>query len=134
MAYISSFAYCDSVRVENTPQGINQQIINPLPVIKPFSLPGNYSFTIVCCIGGLNQDQENEIRVCFVSPSGANLVDTGNCKINVPVNQLNVQRDVAQITLDIRNIVIQEAGEYVTKILVNDDFLNEFKISVRKGE
>ena len=50
MVYISSFTYCDSIQTEMTPQGSINQIVNPLQVLAPIAVPGNYSFAIACNI------------------------------------------------------------------------------------
>ena len=39
-----------------------------------------------------------------------------------------------QFNLDMRNMIIQEAGLYSTKIFLNEEQLGEYKIQVIKGE
>lgn len=61
MAYISSFTYCDSIQMEMTPQGPRNQIVNPLQVLAPIAIPGNYSFAIACNVAGFDVEKENII-------------------------------------------------------------------------
>ena len=63
MVYISSFTYCDSIQTEMTPQGPRNQIVNPLQVLAPIAVPGNYSFAIACNIAGFDAKQENCVRI-----------------------------------------------------------------------
>ncbi len=60
MAKISTFVYYDSINTELTPDGPRHQLVNPLQVLSPVSLPGNFSFAISCGISGL--DRSGSIR------------------------------------------------------------------------
>lgn len=135
MEYISSFTYCDSIQTEITPQGPRQQIVNPLQVLAPIAVPGNYSFSIACNVAGFDATRENNVRVQFVSPTGIVLNDTGDIKIQLPMEQTNLNRpSVMQFNLDMRNLVFREVGLYSTKILVNGNQIGEYKIQVIVGE
>lgn len=134
MAYISSFTYCDSIQTEMTPQGPRNQIVNPLQVLAPIAIPGNYSFAIACNIAGFDVAVENCVRIQFLLPSGNVLNDTGDIKFQIPVEQL--QQDslgVMQFNLDMRNMVLSEVGVYSTKVLVNGETVGEYRIQVIVG-
>lgn len=135
MVYISSFTYCDSIQTEMTPQGPRNQIVNPLQVLAPIAVPGNYSFAISCNIAGFDAMQENCVRIQFISPDGKVLNDTGDIKFQLPVEQLKLDKlGVMQFNLDMRNLVLTEVGLYSTRVVVNDEQIGEYKIQVIVGD
>ncbi len=135
MIYVSSFLYCDSIQTEMTPQGPRNQIVNPLQVLAPVAIPGNYSFAIACNVAGFDATKENTVRIQFVSPQGKILNDTGEIKIKLPIESVRSDKpSVMQFNMDLRNIVLSETGVYSTRVLVNDEIVGEYKIQVLLGE
>ena len=135
MVYISSFTYCDSIQTEMTPQGPRNQIVNPLQVLAPIAVPGNYSFAIACNIAGFDAEQENSVKIQFIASSGQILNDTGEIKFRLPVEHLKDNKlGVMQFNLDMRNLVLRETGLYSTKVFVNNEQIGEYKIQVIVGE
>ena len=135
MAYISSFTYCDSIQMEMTPQGPRNQIVNPLQVLAPIAIPGNYSFAIACNVAGYDVKKENSFRIQFVSSSNQILNDTGDIKFQIPIDQIKVDKpSVMQFNLDMRNLIIHEVGLYSTKVFVNGEQIGEYKIQVIVGD
>lgn len=131
MAYISSFTYCDSIQMEMTPQGPRNQIVNPLQVLAPIAIPGNYSFAIACNVAGFDIEKENSVRIQFVSSSNQILNDTGDIKFQIPIDQIKVDKpSVMQFNLDMRNMILHEVGLYSTKVFVNGEQIGEYKIQV----
>lgn len=135
MAYISSFTYCDSIQMEMTPQGPRNQIVNPLQVLAPIAIPGNYSFAIACNVAGFDVEKENSVRIQFVSSSNQILNDTGDIKFQIPIDQIKVDKpSVMQFNLDMRNLILHEVGLYSTKVFVNGEQIGEYKIQVIVGD
>lgn len=135
MAYISSFTYCDSIQMEMTPQGPRNQIVNPLQVLAPIAIPGNYSFAIACNVAGFDVEKENSVRIQFVSSSNQILNDTGDIKFQIPIDQIKVDKpSVMQFNLDMRNLILYEVGLYSTKVFVNGEQIGEYKIQVIVGD
>lgn len=135
MIYISSFLYCDSIQTEMTPQGPRNQIVNPLQVLAPIAIPGNYSFAIACNVAGFDVAKENSVRIQFLSEKGKILNDTGDIKIQLPLEaQKSDKPSVMQFNLDLRNIVLSEKGLYSTKVFANNELIGEYKIQVLLGE
>lgn len=135
MVYISSFTYCDSIQTEMTPQGPRNQIVNPLQVLAPIAIPGNYSFAINCNIAGFDTMKENCVRIQFISPKGQILNDTGDIKFQLPAEQIKLNKlGVMQFNLDMRNLVLDEVGLYSTKVLVNGEQIGEYNIQVIVGD
>ncbi len=134
MVYISSFTYCDSIQTEMTPQGPRNQIVNPLQVLAPIAVPGNYSFAIACNIAGFDTMQENLVRIKFISPNGQVLNDTGDIKLPLSEQHKPEKLGVMQFNLDMRNLVLSEIGLYSTRIFVNNEQIGEYKIQVIVGD
>lgn len=135
MVYISSFTYCDSIQMEMTPQGPRNQIVNPLQVLAPIAIPGNYSFAIACNVAGFDVAKENSVRIQFVSSSNQILNDTGDIKFQIPIDQIKLDKPSAmQFNLDLRNLILHEVGLYSTKVFVNDEQIGEYKIQVIVGD
>lgn len=135
MAYVSSFTYCDSIQTEITPQGAKAQIVRPLQVLMPVSLPSNYSFAIACNIAGFDVHKENSVQIRFVSPSRKVINDTNEIKFQMPKEQIKPNRpSVMQFNLDMRNIVLEEEGIHVTEVLMNGEKIGEYKIAVMAGD
>ena len=135
MEYISSFTYCDTIQTEMTPQGPRHQIMNPLQVLNPVAIPGNFSFSIACSIAGFDDSKENCVSIIFVSPTGVEVYNTGEVRFQVPQEQVKANGLASmQFNLDIRNLVLKVRGLYSTKVLFNDDELGEYKIQVIEGE
>ena len=137
VAYISSFVYCDNIQqgttADNKPM---THILNPLQVLSPDSLPGNFSFSIMCNISGFDAEQENVFNLQFISPIGEVIQNTGDIPIKLPVEVLAQQKkpNAMQMCMDFRNVVIREYGEHVTVIRMNDDVIGEFRIPVIEGD
>ena len=135
MAYISSFTYCDNIQTEITPQGPRPQVVNPLQVLAPVAIPGNYSFSISYNLAGFDPTKENKVRLEFISPSNKIIYDTNDINFQIPKEKLNLDKPaVMQFNLDIRNLVFREKGLYTTKIQVNSEEVGEYQIEVIVGD
>ncbi len=135
MAYVSSFTYCETIQTEITEQGTRYQIVNPLSVLAPVSIPGNYSFAISCNIAGFDVSKENSVSICFFDQHGSEIYNSGSVAFDIPAEHVK-DNEIAniQFNIDIRNLVFKESGLYVTKVLLNADELGEYKIQVIKGD
>ena len=137
MAYISSFVYCDNIQqgmaADKTPM---THILNPLQVLKPVSLPGNFSFSIMCNVSGFDIQQENVFNLQFVSPNGDVLQDTGDIPLKLPQEVIAQKKkaNAMQMCMDFRNIVMREYGEHKTIIKMNHEVIGEFRIPVIEGD
>lgn len=135
MAYISTFTYCDTIQTEMTPQGPKHQIMNPLQVLAPIAIPGNFSFSIACNISGFEIETENVIRLTFEDLNSEILYDTGEVKFQIPIEQVQGNGVPGiQFNIDIRNIIFKEIGLCTTRVNFNGEELGNYKIQVIKGE
>lgn len=135
MAYITSFVYCENIQNEMTKNGSRTQIVNPLQVLSPISLPGNYSFAISCSIAGFNPQEEIKVRIVFTAPDGSTVDDTGDIEFKAPsIMDSSRKFKGLQLNLDFRNVVFQCAGIYSTKIQIDGETVGEYKIAVETGD
>ena len=135
MAYISSFTYCDSIQTQFTPEGPQKRIVNPLQVLSPIAIPGNYSFSISCNIADVSIGDPHTIIVEFVGPN-----DTRNnnpVKVNFSLDSQMIDQEKSfpgiALELDMRNTIIKEDGIHTTRVLLDNELLGEYKIKVIKG-
>ena len=139
MAYISSFIYCDSIQIQMTPNGPQNQIVNPLQVLTPVAIPGNYSFTISCSISGFQKSSDHKVELIFSDPSGGEVAKPVEFSINIErdicVDELH-ENSVPGITLnvDLRNVILKSEGIYSTKVLLDEELIGEYKIQVVKAK
>ena len=134
MAYVSSFIYCDSIQSELTPQGPRNNVMNPLQVLAPIAVPGNYSFAIACSIAGFNENSKNTVRMQFETEKGRVINDTGDIVFQIPPEIIKANQPATmQFNLDFRNLVLPEQGVYSTVIFANGEKIGEYKIPVVKG-
>lgn len=134
MAKISTFVYCDSINTELTPDGPRHQLVNPLQVLSPVSLPGNFSFAISCGISGLDRSGEYTVKMVVVDPDNVPVYDTGELKIQLSDQQVQESSGRLQFNLDLRNIVLTKPGEHSTKVFINNKEAGAYDIEVVKRE
>lgn len=133
MAYINSFTYCEDIQQEVINGGIVPKIVNPLTELQTLFMPTHYSFAVSCAISGVNINNDKSIRIVFMSPSGKIVNDTGKINIsNFPRNKETTGN--LKFNLIMKNVALQETGIYETKIELNDEELQSFKIEVKKVE
>ena len=135
MAYISSFVYCDSIQNEITPQGPRSRINNPLQVLSPIAIPGNFSFAISLNIAGFDASIDNTLSLSFSDPSSFEIYNSGNVNIKLPNEGEQLVKPTAiQFNLDLRNIIVPVEGIYSTKVFFNSVEIGNYKIEVVKGK
>lgn len=139
MARVVSFVYCENVQNETVPVGSGQvpkaHIIGPLSTLNPISIPGNFSFSISVGIQGFDSSDRNTFRITFVDPKGNVLNDTNLIEIphGLPTGNLPRGAEGIQINFDVRNLILEEEGDYKTLVYFNQKLLGEYPILVVKG-
>ena len=134
MAYINSFTYCEDIQQEIANNKVVPKIVNPLTELQTLFIPTHYSFAISCGITGENIDNDKFIRIVFMSPKGEIVNDTGKIDLsNFPRNNKETTGNL-KFNLIMKNVTLRETGIYETKIELNDQELQSFKIEVKKVE
>lgn len=135
MEKITTFIYCLAT---NNIQEPNMQTVNAngiLSVITPEYIPGTFSFSLVFTLLGL-EEKKYELNLRFKNPDGQILLDTGG--LVIPYDQIskNDQNKISlppeetglTLSLDLKNVVFEKNGYYVTEVLCNGRVLGEYKI------
>jgi len=137
MAYISSFVFCDSVQPTPTPQGIQTQVMNPLSSFRPVALPGNFSFAILCILGGLDTTKDIMFKVEFIAPDGEIAGHVAEFPIalsqQTPLADGKKPEEI-QVNLDVRNMVLSQEGTYAARVYLDEGLLGEYKITAKVKE
>lgn len=125
MENLSMFMLFDSM--QQTEQGC--QLINPLPIIQPMSVPGNFSFIFAFNAFGVKPGYEHTLSLSLNPPTGEPLTLFDRKKVvpNEPDNvaKVPVREDLPgsiSINLELRNFPFKEEGIYTFKIMVDDKF------------
>lgn len=112
--------------------GQEKRLMNPLPMITPAAIPGNFSFVIALSASGFAAKTNYSVSISITSPSGIknNLVKLE--KIAIPHQASGGDIGGISITLDVRNYLFTEEG--IFKILFEiDDKQFEHQFRVFKG-
>lgn len=137
MATVSNFLYCmNIIRVPN-PQGKGESI-NASGITSVFTLdylPGQFSFSIFFSLLDVDEGT-NKVKLIFKSPSKEELLHTEN--LDIPPIPSELRDTISepyteyQLSMDLRNMVFKEEGEYVSELYYNDSKIAEKPIRVTR--
>ena len=122
MANISNFILCEDIQnqiVLQTETGIptlQPNIVSPLTVIAPVSVPGNYSFAMFGVMSGYDKDIANEMIISIEDPNGNDCFTTAG--IQIPCVADNCM-DRFNFSINLRNFVFKTEGSYKIIIKLN---------------
>ena len=132
MSKITNFVYCLSVEREN--ENINAN--NIISVLTPEFVPGSFSFSLIFSVLDLDISKENSVQIIFKTAEGeSTLVDSG--EINIPIPEIKNEIDLPSeqvglnMSMDLRNVVFEKEGLYVTNVYINKTLLLEKEIYVK---
>lgn len=117
--------------------GIVQQLTGPLLVLRPKFIPSQYSFAVTIGINDIDLTQENILRIVLRTPTGSDLVDTGNITINPTPQDIQLPEEWQGFvaTLPIQNTEFAVEGVYQLIVFCNDELLGTQSIPVyQKGD
>lgn len=135
MEKITTFIYCLAA---NNIQEPNMQTVNAngiLSVITPEYIPGTFSFSLIFTLLGL-EEKNYELNLRFKNPDGQTVLETGG--LVIPYDQIskNDQNRILlppeetglTLSLDLKNVVFEKNGYYVTEVICNGRVLGEYEI------
>ncbi|MFF2016202.1 hypothetical protein [Paenibacillus sp. NPDC058177] len=134
MPRVSMFVYSESADPEVTPQGQKLKIINPYATLNPIFVPGAFSFSISLGLQGVEHGIEHALVITFSlnEENSPNIIDTGELRFkteNDPANiNIPVQYQGFALSIDCKNVVFRQNGEYVSKVYFNGDLIGQFPI------
>ena len=103
-------------------------ISTPLTTLKPYAIPGNYSFAVYCTIEKIPTDQQKNISFEIGEVDGNTFLP----RTQIPMQAIVQTGEFATINLgiDLRNVVISKEGDVFVKIRMNEEVIKEKKIGV----
>ena len=138
MARLTNFLYCLNSERKQDPKGKGEFInaMGVLTVLAPEFIPGLFSFSIIFSVLDIDPDHESQVKVVFKDEAGKMLADT-ECITLPPVsmdsdNQLPSKYIGYNLSIDFRNVVFENGGEYKTDIYLNDELLDTVPIFVKE--
>jgi len=131
-AKVAFFVYSEGIQ-PGPPPTINA----PIMLIAPASIPGNYSFAISFGVQGVDVKKSNKLQVVFCDPNDNPVQDTGVIELPANAQQENAAGEELQgfvLNMDFRNMLLEMSGEYSTKIMFNNEIIEQKYITVIAGK
>ena len=138
MASILNFTYC--LAIEKKSQGTeNSESINAISILtqlSPETIPGMFSFAIAFSLLDLDLIKKNTIRICFSKDDHTTpIVDSGEVNLDAinakPNSDIPSKYSGLNICMDLRNVIFESAGEYITQIYLNGELIESKAIYVK---
>lgn len=121
MLKISMFMLCDSI-APGTPI---PQLIGPQAVLRPSFIPGNFSFGLAAAVTGINVLQPHTFSFSISNPQKKIVQHSPSqqlpIELNIEKNPLPEKYQGIMVAMDIRNLLIEEEGEYIFTIYIDDE-------------
>lgn len=138
MANVSSLILCESVQpaiTQNVNGGfdIRPNIMSPFSSIQPVAVPGNYSFAIfftICEIDRKDKTAQNNLQLKIAAPNGTVVFSSAIISISSEM----LFDDTFSYSIDFRNFVFPQEGEYTISVFFNDENLYSQKFNVKRKE
>jgi len=116
MAELSMFMVFESLRQEEK----ICTLTNPLAVVQPAVIPGNFSFVISFSLLVVLRQKDHILSASFISPSGEKIELLNDVKVHVAAGQedlLTRDGNAVCMNLDVRNFLFKEEGFYVFSVV-----------------
>lgn len=138
MARVSSLILCESVQssiTQNANGGIDirPNIMSPFSSIQPIAIPGNYSFAIfftICDIDSNDKKSQSNLQLKIIAPDGNMVFLSAVFTISSEV----LSDGLFSYSIDFRNFVFIQEGDYTINIIYNNQILHEQKFNVTRKE
>jgi len=137
MANLANFLYCLNAERQQAPQGQGESInaMGVLTVLTPEFVPGLFSFSIIFSILDIDSTSDSQIKIVFKDNTGKELINTGNIIMPpVPTDvgiRLPSEYVGYNLSMDFRNVVFENEGEYTTDVYFNNALLGTNPIFVK---
>ena len=128
MAPQIEIVFCEGLQTSPTPN-TPPTITNPLSLLRPYAIPGNYSFSVFCSIDQLPIDSQTKISIEIGETDGNILLPSTPIPINAVANGPGNQASI-KLGIDLRNAIISKEGEIYAQIKQNNSLIGEKKIKV----
>ncbi len=128
MARVANFIYCMNAYATN--EGANAAGI--LTALSPKYIPGEFSFSILCSLVDL-EEGDHEIVFQFSNPDDQILANVrGDLTVKKNEDE-NIPREYRgmNVCVNLMNILMQKAGLYKTKVMIDGKNSGDFEIFVQ---
>lgn len=136
MAKISSFIFCDNVQQQFV-QGngvvgnVIFNLINPLQVLSPYTIPGSFSFSFSIGLSDFDTTIQNTLCIKFRDPFEKIVTELSDVPLPpMPKDVVTLPLEYRSIRFnaDIRNALIEHSGLYSMLVIFNNEAIGEFSI------
>lgn len=136
MPYISMFLVCDSINSVSPQANTNvPQLVGPQCVLRPQFIPSTFSFGLAVGVAGVDPNAQNVIRFTISNPEGTIIHNSGD-NVFPPIgfdDTMPKEYQGFMISLDIRNLLIEEEGAYYFTLYVNNTEIGRKEIPIFRG-
>ena len=138
MANLTSFVYC--INAERIPSGDGKgDSINAMGVLSaltPEFVPGTFSFSIIFSVLDVDISVNNTIQIIFSKDGAADALVNSGCITIPPLPEndgvcLPDQYKGLNMSMDFRNVILEQEGLYSTIINFNGELLAKKPIYVK---
>lgn len=135
MSSVSFFLYCDGVQAQGALPQMSINVLNPKIVFTPMFIPGQYSFSVVIGIVGLDvEEEDHKYQYIFSGPNGEEIINSGEFMTQRPIGnpfKLPPDKRGGMISLDFKNVIMNENGVYSSEIICDKESLGKYPIYVK---
>lgn len=136
MAKISSFIFCDNVQQQlvqgnNAVSNVIFNLINPLQVLSPYTIPGSFSFSFSVGLSDFDTTTSNTLCIQFRDPFDKIVTELADISLPPMPNDivtLPLEFRSIRFNADLRNVLIENTGFYSMLVLFNKQAIGEFSI------
>ncbi len=133
MPELTMFTVCESVGNVSPQPGVNiPQLMGPQTVLRPMFIPGSFSFGVSAGVIGINLKQSNSVKFTIKTPTGQ-IVQASENAVFPPIfedDSLPQEYQGFMLTLDVRNMVVEEQGNYSFELFINDESVGSRAIPI----
>lgn len=135
---VTSFVYCDHIDTYPVagPKGQIYNLVDPLQMLTPYSIPGAFSFAISFGLQGQEfKNKGNMVRIDFCDEEGEIVVTAPNTPLpEFQSNGSSITDFGMCINLDLRNVLFKKRGIHRAKLYFNDNLAGEYPIMVTEAQ
>ena len=132
MAKLGYFVYCEDCQMLERSDGVVvPSLIEPLMVINlPFT-PTTYSISFAVGIKlDASEGSNTKVKIELLDSTGKKVFSTGDIKPQSNGGKVEESKFI-QIAGGIKNVLMEEAGMYITEIYIDGEIMEKVEIEVR---
>ena len=107
----ATIIFSDSIQNTVVNGQIKPSISNPINFIKPYAIPGNYSFAIFCIVENLPIKNEHKLSVKTYNVNGDCIFESGEIIVNEQMGNIEDMCVPVSLSVEFRNLIIPDVGE-----------------------